>query len=41
VSHLHWHRGEAYNDDLYDAKCDLTFLHVYDVYGNYGSEFRV
>ena len=32
---------EAYNDDLYDAKCDLTFLHVYDVYGNYGSEFRV
>ena len=32
---------EAYDDDLYDAKCDLTFLHVYDVYGNYGSEFRV
>lgn len=32
---------EVYDDDLYDAKCDLTFLHVYDVYGNYGSEFRV
>jgi type I restriction enzyme R subunit len=32
---------EAYDDDLYDAKCDLTFLHIYDAYGNYGSEIRV
>jgi type I restriction enzyme, R subunit len=32
---------EAYDDDLFDAKCDMTFLHVYDAYGNYGSEARV
>lgn len=25
---------DAYDDDLFDAKCDMTFLHVYDAYGS-------
>jgi type I restriction enzyme R subunit len=32
---------ETYDDDLFDKKCDLTFMHVYDAYGVYGSEVRV
>ena len=29
--------SESYYDDLFNAKCDLTFLHAYDVYGDYSS----
>ena len=35
------HPPETYGSDLFQTKCDLTFLHVYDVYGRYGGEARV
>lgn len=35
------HLPQAYGEDLFQTKCDLAFLHVYDVYGRYGGEARV
>ncbi len=32
---------ESYGTDIFQEKCDMTFLHVYDQYGTYQSEMRV
>jgi len=32
---------EKYNEDLFQTKCDMTFMHVYDVYGGYPSEMSM
>jgi type I restriction enzyme R subunit len=31
----------TYGKDIFQTKCDLTFMHVYDVYGKYSSEVSV
>jgi type I restriction enzyme, R subunit len=28
---------EKYDKEMFQAKCDITFMHVYDVYGGYRS----
>ena len=35
------HLPDAFGPDLFQTKCDLTFMHVYDSYGRYGAEARV
>lgn len=32
---------EVYDKNIFQTKCDLTFMHVYDVYGGYPTEMRV
>ena len=31
---------ESYETDVFQEKCDMTFLHVYDQYGTYSVEIR-
>ncbi len=32
---------DVYNKDMFQTKCDLTYMHVYDAYGGYPMEARV
>jgi type I restriction enzyme R subunit len=31
---------DEYDKDIFQSKCDLAYLHVYDVYGRYSGEAR-